>query len=187
MTTAERILQLPGKISLPNAEADLRMSGDTLNITVSVRDATDSGREPQGRAIWEQDSIEYFFELAPGKFSEKHSKVYTSDTFRLFYSPRAEAGKRLTGWFKPDSAVKLGDISMAEKTTSSGYSVTLKIPAKFFGSSFGFDLKINDAKPGKKADSATAWTTHSERYSDRTVLGEVIIGAGSASAAERKK
>ena len=64
---------------------------------------------------------------------------------------------------------------MEETNDAEGYSVTLKIPAKFFGPEFGFDLKINDAKPGEKAHSATSWTSNSERHANRCLFGMIKI------------
>lgn len=175
MEYPEKSLRLPGKITLPNAEAAMRMETDFLHIDVRVEDATDSGRDPAKREIWEQDSIEFFFDLAPGDFSEKHSQTYTANTFRLFYQPRLAPGKRLIGWIRPESPIQLKDIVMEEKSDAQGYSVSLEIPAKFFGPEFGFDLKINDAKPGQKTDSETSWTSNPRRHYNRSVFGEVRI------------
>ncbi len=175
MERAEKTLLLPGKITLPNAEAALLLEKDVFTLTVKVEDATDSGRDPAKREMWEEDGVEFFFDLAPRDFAEKYSGAYTVNTFRLFYLPRHAPGKRLTGWFKPESPLQLKDIQVEEKSDQEGYSVTLKIPAKFFGSTFGFDFKINDAKPGEKADSATSWTTHDERHANRCLFGEVKV------------
>lgn len=175
MERTEKTLQLPGKITLPNGEIAMRMEKDFLNLSVKVADATDSGSEPDGREMWEQDCIEFFFDLAPGDFAERYSGTYTADTFRLFYQPRLAPEKRLAGWFKPESPIQLKDIQMEETNDAQGYAVMLKIPAKFFGPEFGFDLKINDAKPGEKAHSATSWTSNSERHANRCLFGMIKI------------
>lgn len=150
-----------------------KVEGGQLRIGFDVLDGTDSGAEEAGRSAWEQDCIELFFDLAPRHFPERFSETYGSATFRLFYLPRVPGAKRLTGWFPPDCPLQLSDVRVEEKKTAGGYSVSFLLPLAKLPKDglIGFDFKVDDALPGKRAERSVAWTCFDDRHGNRCRFG----------------
>ena len=169
-------LKMGEKIPLKHGSFRFAENADQLRLTVHVEDKTLSSPDPSGRKLWEQDSVELFFDLDPLHYPEHHSREYQDSTFRLFYLPRAKEGERLTAWIPQKSGLIREDIKLEEDPKGDSYTVTIVFPRKKLGEYLGFDINVNDAAGTEKAKKSFSLTNYKERYKDRSVFGILKLG-----------
>lgn len=147
--------------------------GQELELTVRVKDSTDSGAEMNGRAPWDQDCVELFFDRHPDTSALNHPEKYTQDVFRLFLMPRLKKANV----HSMDHPVKTTESSLPcrIKNTAEGYTVKLTIPKRLLPADcreFGFEIKVDDAEnsSGKTVREAS-WTNGKHPFCNRLVFG----------------
>ena len=163
-------LKMGEKIPLKHGSFRFEETADQLRLTVHIEDKSLSSPDPAGRNLWEQDSVELFFDLDPLHYPEYHSWKYQDSTFRLFYLPRAKEGERLTAWIPQRSALTGEDIKLEEDVKPDSYTVSIVLPRKKLGEYLGFDINVNDAVGTDKAKKSFSLTKYKERYKDRSVF-----------------
>jgi len=126
------------KFLLENAEGTVTMNDHSVTLALAVKDATDSG-PTRKRQLWQTDCIELFFDLNPTSLGLTHPEAYTSNTFRVFITPRD--AEKLVVW---GDVLKAVDCRLKVETSSDGYQVLLTLPVKV-SPYLGFDVKIDDA------------------------------------------
>ena len=152
-----------------NGTWSIAKKGNDVVLNIKVSDKTDSG-EPAGRDMWQQDCIELFFDNAPLELIGMTGERYTPATFRLFVLPRLEKEKQLVSWLDPKSQFKAADFKHTVKVSPDGYEVEIALPAKKVSGIIGFDIKVSDALPGKKAHRSANWSHRKRNNIHRTVF-----------------
>ena len=147
--------------------------GKELELTVCVKDPTDSGTEMNGRAPWEQDCVELFFDRRSDTSALEHPEKYTQDVFRLFLLPRL---KKANVHFM-DHPVKttVSDLPCQVQHTADGYILKLTIPERLLPANqqeFGFEIKVDDAETlsGKPVREAS-WANGDRPFRNRLAFG----------------
>ena len=151
----------------------IRKTDGKIIFEATVRDSTNSGSNAAGREPWEQDSVELFFDAEPDSLSA-HSYRYTPETFRVFLLPRFSGKKQMEVWFhRRNHRFRYDDITYSFTAVADGYRLKVTLPAEKFGTMLGFDVKFNDALPGKKSHRKLHWTNEENNHKDRTLFGIV--------------
>ena len=132
---------VPHKFKMENAEGKIEFGNGRIKLQMNVRDNTAEGASGK-RNPWENDCAELFFDLAPEFLPPTHAQAYTTETFRLFVTPRGTQKLHIMGAVKPE------DCKLDVKQNADGYSFVLEIRAAT-GKMLGFDVKIDDAGNGK--------------------------------------
>lgn len=159
-------------IELQSADGALRANfefrrdqGDWL-LTVKVSDQTPSGAAGE-RKMWEQDSVELFFDPALTQVDLTHPGQYHDRVFRLFVlayrdqTPLALSGNRLN----------LNMFPCNIERTLGGYEFTVRLPGDLLTDRFGFEIKVNDAVGAAKATRFASWSKSDQAFQDRTIFG----------------
>ncbi len=149
----------------------MKKADGKLVLTVRVEDSTNSGADAAGRRPWEQDCLELFFDADPDTILPAHSRAYTPDTFRVFVLPRLAPEKQVETWFRDGCRFSRKDLECKVVSDPAGYTVTLALPLAKLGNRLGFDLKTDDALPGKTTSREFIWSENRNNHSDRTAFG----------------
>lgn len=145
---------------LENGSGTLTFGKDGIQLTLKIKDGTDSGAIGT-RSPWESDCVELFFDLNPLLITDKmHPQLYTPETFRLFILPRDNMKLTVLG-----TAIKAENCVARGKTASDGYELTVDIPVEC-GRFLGFDIKIDDFEGTHKV-SETSFSGGKEMYKKR--------------------
>ena len=110
-------------------------------FTLNVKDSTPSGCN-ESTVPWNTDGVEFFCDYSPYALSSMDPQQYTEDTFRLFFLPYREAGKRL---IVESRKMNAKEFIFSSKILEDGYQVVCGIPLLAKKDSIGFDIKVNDA------------------------------------------
>ena len=132
-----------------SASARIEQKNSRIRIRIHVNDTTDSGRSGS-RAMWWQDSVEFFLDAAPYFLPEKHASSYQPSTFRLFVMPRLSKEKQLVFW-GDRSFLDPKKIDCQVSSSADGYDICLTFPEKTLKFPFGMEIKINDAEGNRNA------------------------------------
>ena len=152
-----------------NGSWSIAKKGSDVVLNFKVADKTNSG-ESAGREMWEQDCIEIFFDNDPLELIGLNGRHYTPQTFRLFILPRLDKEKQLVTWLDPKSPFKTADFKHTVKVSPEGYEAEITFPAEKVSGIIGFDVKISDAQPGKKAHRTAAWSSQDKGYIYRSIF-----------------
>ncbi len=132
-----------------SASARIEQKNSRIRIRIHVNDTTDSGRSGS-RAMWWQDSVEFFLDAAPYFLPEKNASAYQHSTFRLFVMPRLSKEKQLVFW-GDSSFLDPKKIDCQVSSSADGYDICLTFPEKTLKFPFGMEIKINDAEGNRNA------------------------------------
>ncbi len=146
----------------------IKKADGRIVFEATVKDTTNSGTAQ--RDPWNQDGIELFFDTAPGIMNAT-SYRYTPETFRVFLLPRLSGTKQMTAWLNEKSVLKSSDMKYSITPTADGYKAVLSFPADKVGAHLGFEIKFNDALPGKNTHRSISWTNNKNTHADRTAFG----------------
>ncbi len=119
---------------------------------------------------WDQDCVELFLDAAPKQLPLKHPTEYHGHVTRLFLLPRAPEAERLQIWPGKDSGFRKTDFPCRFEFSADGYAVFVTLPAFDNTDFIGFNLVVNDAEGGKRADRKCAWSSF-DSYKDRLSFG----------------
>ena len=147
--------------------------GKELELTVLVKDSTDSGTEMNGRAPWDQDCVELFFDRRSDTSALEHPEKYTQDVFRLFLLPRLK--KANVHFMNHPVRTTVSDLPCQVRHTADGYLVKLTIPKRLLPADqreFGFEIKVDDAETlsGKPVREAS-WANGDRPFRNRLAFG----------------
>lgn len=145
----------------------------TVELVIHVTDATSSGDAANGRALWDQDCVELFFDRTPGHSALEHPGKYTGEVFRLFLLPRWKTN-RVHFMDHPVRTTPI-DLPCSVETTAEGYTVRLTLPDTLLPAGdreFGFEIKVDDAESsaGKPVREAY-WAAGKEPFRNRLAFG----------------
>ena len=151
------------KFEMKNVSGKIDWDGRHIILEAEILDSTNAG--PTGkRSPWETDCVELFFDLNPLFLPKRHAQAYTSETFRLFITPRDTIKLHSMGNVQP------GECRLECQENDSGYHFRLTIPA-VAGEMLGFDFKVDDApQDGGKVQESTL-TRGVELYKNRCNFG----------------
>ena len=155
------------------AAFQLERKGKSVELVVRVKDATSSGAEANGRALWDQDCIELFFDRNPAHSALEHPEKYTGEVFRLFLLPRWKANR--THFMNHPVKTAAIDLPCSVETTPAGYTVKLSIPESLLPAGnreLGFEIKVDDAESatGKPVREAY-WANGKQPFRNRLAFG----------------
>lgn len=153
----------------------LKRAGNNLVFEAKIRDASNSGADAAGRQPWQQDCVELFVDTAPDELNASHPHAYTPNTFRIFVMPRLAPGKQLTAWLNDNGPVKRSGLNCTVVPEADGYRVTVVVPLEKIGRRIGFDVKVDDALPGKRTHRELHWTGEKENHRNRTTFGIIEL------------
>ena len=149
--------------------------GDTMELTVQVRDSSSSGSEGNGRAPWEQDCVELFFDRRSDTSALEHPGKYTQDVFRLFLLPRLPKGN--VHFMDHPVRSRVMDLPCVVNSDAGGYTVRLTLPATLLPADrkeFGFEIKVDDAESsGGKTVREAGWVNGETPFRNRLAFGIV--------------
>lgn len=144
-----------------------------VEITIRVKDPTDSGSIPGRCAFWEQDCVELFFDRASRQNSFENPGYYTADVFRLFILPRFK--KNNVHFMNHPVRTDSSNLPCKIETTADGYTVKISVPDSLLpadGREFGFEIKVDDAETisGKTVREAF-WSNGNQPHQNRLAFG----------------
>ena len=162
------------------ASPDKKISGSfkierkekAVEITVRVKDSTDSGAEANKRALWEQDCVELFFDRTPGENSYENPGYYTDNVFRLFILPRFKENN--IHFMNQPIRIDPVNLPCKVETDAEGYTVKVTVPDSLLPADkeFGFEVKVDDAETaGGKTVREAFWSNGKEPHQNRLAFG----------------
>lgn len=162
------------------ASPDKKISGSfkierkekAVEITVRVKDSTDSGAEANKRALWEQDCVELFFDRTPGENSYENPGYYTDNVFRLFILPRCKENN--IHFMNQPIRIDPVNLPCKVETDAEGYTVKVTVPDSLLPADkeFGFEVKVDDAETaGGKTVREAFWSNGKEPHQNRLAFG----------------
>ena len=173
--TRQEFRSRDGKLS---ASFRFERKGRAFELTVSVRDSTDSGADPNGRSPWDQDCVELFFDRRSDTSALEHPEKYTQDVFRLFLLPRLK--KENVRFMDHPVRSSVADFPCEIRTTADGYTVKLTLPERLLpadGKEFGFEIKVDDAEtPSGKTVREASWVNGDRPFRNRLAFGIIQTG-----------